>query len=129
MSAAFDTVDHDILLGILESEFGIKHMIESWFSTYLRDRVTKVSVDGDFLNDHVMRYSLPQGSIIGPHGFILYYIPPLLAISCVLLISLSTHMLMIYNSSAECNKVVSDIFDKFEFLMKYQNKGLYAHFA
>ena len=32
-------------------------------------------------------------------------------------------------SSVECNKVVSDIFGKFEFLMKYQNMGLYVHFA
>ena len=75
MSAAFDTVDHDILLDRLESKFGIKHMVKSWFSTYLRDRVTKVSIDGDFSDDHVMRYSLPQGSIIGPHGFILYTSP------------------------------------------------------
>ena len=34
-----------------------------------------------------------------------------------------------YISSAECNWVVSDIFGKFEFLMKYQNMGLYAHFT
>ena len=32
-------------------------------------------------------------------------------------------------STAECNKVVSDIFGKFEFSMKYQNMGSYAHFA
>ena len=32
-------------------------------------------------------------------------------------------------STAECNNVVSDIFGKFEFLMKYQNMGSYAHFA
>ena len=32
-------------------------------------------------------------------------------------------------SSAERNKVVSDIFSKFEFSMKNQNMGLYAHFA
>ena len=32
-------------------------------------------------------------------------------------------------SSAECKKVVSDIFGKIEFLMKYENIGLYAHFA
>ena len=75
MSAAFDTVDHDILLDRLESKFGIKHMVKSWFSTYLRDRVTKVSIDGDFSVNHIMRYSLPQGSIIGPHGFILYTSP------------------------------------------------------
>ena len=50
-------------------------MAKSWFSTYLRDRVTKVSIDGDFSDDHVMKYSLPQGSIIGPHWFILYTSP------------------------------------------------------
>ena len=72
MSAGFDTVDHDILLDRLESKFGIKHMVKSWFSTYLRDRVTKVSIDGDFSDDHVMIYTFPEGSIIGPHGFILY---------------------------------------------------------
>ena len=32
-------------------------------------------------------------------------------------------------SSAECKKVVSDIFGKIEFLMEYKNIGLYAHFA
>ena len=32
-------------------------------------------------------------------------------------------------SSAECKKVVSDIFGKIEFLMEYENTGLYAHFA
>ena len=33
------------------------------------------------------------------------------------------------NPSAECKKVVSDIFDEIEFLMEYQNTGLYSHFA
>ena len=32
-------------------------------------------------------------------------------------------------SSAECKKVVSDIFDEIEFLMEYGNIGLYAQFA
>ena len=34
-----------------------------------------------------------------------------------------------YITTAECNKVVSDIFGKFEFLMKYQNMSSYRHFA
>ena len=32
-------------------------------------------------------------------------------------------------SSAECKKVVSDIFGKIEFLMEYENISLYAHFT
>ena len=35
----------------------------------------------------------------------------------------------INTSSAECKKVVSDIFGEIEFLMEYENIGLYAHFA
>ena len=34
-----------------------------------------------------------------------------------------------YFSSAECKKVVSDIFGEIEFLMEYEDIGLYAHFA
>ena len=36
---------------------------------------------------------------------------------------------MTYISSAECKKVVSDIFGEIEFLMEYENIALYAHFA
>ena len=32
-------------------------------------------------------------------------------------------------SSAECKKVVSDIFDEIEFLIEYETLGLYEHFA
>ena len=54
---------------------------------FTNDHVTKVFIDGDFSDDHVMNYSLPQRSIIGPPGSApmgLYYILPLLAISYVL---------------------------------------------
>ena len=71
MSAAFDAVDPDILLDRLESKFGIKHIVKSWFSTYFRDRVTKVSIDGDFSDDHVMRYSLPFILYTSPVGNIM----------------------------------------------------------
>ena len=38
-------------------------------------QVTKVPIDGDFSDDHVMRYSLLQGSIPGPHRFNSYTSP------------------------------------------------------
>ena len=75
MSAAFDTVDHDIMLQRLTTSFGIHGSVKSWFRTYLKDRITKVCIDGDFSAEHTLKYSLPQGSIIGPHGFILYTSP------------------------------------------------------
>ena len=40
------------------------------------------------------------------------------------------NMFLIHNYiTAECKKVVSDIFGKIEFLMEYEKIGLYAHFA
>ena len=95
--AAFDTVDRDILLDRLESRFGIRDMVKSWFSTYLGGRVTEVSIDGDFSDDHVLRYSLPQGSIIGPRGLILYTSPVGNIMRAFDFSDLSTPMLMIHN--------------------------------
>ena len=42
LSAAFDTVDHDILLSVLENKFGIKDVALKWYESYLRPRSCKV---------------------------------------------------------------------------------------
>ena len=95
MSAAFDTVDHDILLDRLESKFGIKHMVKSWFPPTSEFALLKCLLM--VISLMTMLWDIPcrrdQSSALTG----LYYIPPLLAISCVLLISLSTPMLMINN--------------------------------
>ena len=36
LSAAFDTVDHDLLLGVLRKKFGIDQVTLKWFTLYLR---------------------------------------------------------------------------------------------
>src|SRR6218665_2093779 len=42
MSAAFDTVDHDILLRLLETSFGLTSSVISWLSSFLRGRTQQV---------------------------------------------------------------------------------------
>ena len=41
LSAAFDTVDHDILLTIMEQTFGFKEKTLKWFDNYLRPNTSK----------------------------------------------------------------------------------------
>ena len=46
LSAAFDTIDHSILLTRLNETFGISNTALSWFESYLSDRTQTVSVNG-----------------------------------------------------------------------------------
>ena len=59
----------------LDKRFGIRGYANSWFKTYLETRTTKLAINQMFSDDHILKYSLPQGSIIGPQGFIMYTSP------------------------------------------------------
>ena len=43
--AAFDTVDHDILLNVLSTRFDIKGTALNWFQSYLNSRTQAVSIN------------------------------------------------------------------------------------
>ena len=75
MSAAFDTVEHSILLNRLKSHFGIKGYFLSWYESYFEKRSVRVTINNAVSDEHTLTYSLPQGSFIGPQGFIMYTIP------------------------------------------------------
>ena len=71
-SAAFDTVDHDLLLEVLENRFGIAGTAKKWYTTYLKLRSFKVSIRGSTSQPRQLDYSVPQGSIQGTFLFIAY---------------------------------------------------------
>ena len=75
LSAAFDTLDHAILLKRLELSFGIKGSALSWFKSYLATRSQSVQI-GKTISDSVsLNYGVPQGSVLGPILFTLYTTP------------------------------------------------------
>ena len=72
LSAAFDTVDHELLLARLEHRFGIVGGPLAWFKSYLTDRSFAVFCNGSLSKTMRLLCSVPQGSVLGPLLFILY---------------------------------------------------------
>ena len=73
LSAAFDTVDHTILLNCLSRDFGITGHVYSWFESYLHNRFQSVSINSGISDKlHIKKYGVPQDSCLGPLLFVLY---------------------------------------------------------
>ena len=75
LSAAFDTLDHSILLTRLHIIFGIPGKALDWFSSYLSDRAQAVSVNGGVSSQKKLHYGVSQDSALGPILFTLYIQP------------------------------------------------------
>ena len=77
--AAFDTVDHTILLNRLHEIFGVTGTALEWFKSYVRGRSQRVVVGNPYagaISDPkcLVRW-VPQGSVPGPIIFSLYTTP------------------------------------------------------
>ena len=79
LSAAFDTVDHEILFNRLKLHFGISGAVLSWFQSYLSNRTQIVSINGCASDPVDVVFGVPQGSVLGPVLFVMYT-KPLLSI-------------------------------------------------
>ena len=75
LSAAFDTIDHTVLLTRLQHTFGISDTALSWFSSYLSDRKQTVFINGIYSQSAHLTCGVPQGSVLGPVLFTLYASP------------------------------------------------------
>ena len=72
LSKAFDTLSHSILLSKLSS-FGINGTELKWFTGYLFNRSQICSYDGVLSDPYPLTTGVPQGSILGPLLFLLYF--------------------------------------------------------
>ena len=75
LSAAFDTIDHTILLDRLNGYYGIRELALSWFKSYLSGRTHSVKVGCTLSHPVALQYGVPQGSILDPILFSLYTNP------------------------------------------------------
>ena len=75
LSAAFDRLDHFILLKRLEVPFGVQEAALEWFASYLGDRCQSVLVNGIVSAPSPLVYGVPQASLLGPVLFTLYSQP------------------------------------------------------
>ncbi|KAL9971605.1 hypothetical protein ACROYT_G017789 [Oculina patagonica] len=71
LSAAFDTVDHDILLKALKKRRLGGRAFE-WFRSYLSGRCQRILVRGCQSESFYLNCGVPQGSCLGPLLFTIY---------------------------------------------------------
>lgn len=75
LSAAFDTVDHTILIQRLQDQIGICGSALAWITSYLNGRSFSVTINNFFSDSMDTSHGIPQGSILGPLLFNLYMLP------------------------------------------------------
>ena len=75
LSAAFDTVNHDILLKRLNHTLGIRGDALAWFHSYLSQRKMTVKIDSSYSDPSILDCSVPQGSWLGPRLYSDYVLP------------------------------------------------------
>ena len=72
LSAAFNMVDHEILISVLQTKFGVKGKALNWYKSYLNDRTCNINVGKEYSTPRELLFSVPQGSCGGPFLYLAY---------------------------------------------------------
>jgi len=75
LSAAFDTVNHEILIRRMQNHFGITQQSKLWLTSYFTNRSQFVKINQDTSSVKPLNSGLPQGSLLGPFQFPPYTAP------------------------------------------------------
>ena len=75
LSSAFDTVDHEILLNIMNCSFGVSGTALNWFSSYLQSRSQCIVINDTKSEQFKLDQGVPQGSCLGHVVFTDYSSP------------------------------------------------------
>lgn len=65
-SAAFDTIEHSILLNVLEGDFEVSGTTLKWFDSFLSDHKQRVLISGKASDYFILNCGALQGSCMGP---------------------------------------------------------------
>ena len=72
LSAAFDTVDHNLLLDVLQGKFGITNTALQWYKNCLQPRKFIVCINSSHSSEQIIDFGMPQRSTQGAYLFICY---------------------------------------------------------
>ncbi len=75
LSAAFNTIDHDILIDQVQNYTGVQGQALRWFRSYLSDCYHIVYLNEEASQLSPVKYGVPQGSVLGPLLFSLHMLP------------------------------------------------------